>query len=106
MDDESNDVQFVSLSHTFGPKELAIVEKAVTNAVLEALHRPRESLEQFIASQVKLELEYRLPGAWNCIVGEKFGASVNVEENTYGQFHVDDKFNVFIYKNPSLGIGK
>lgn len=106
MDDQSDDVAFTVFHSTLTPEDLAVVEKALTKAVLDASGQPKDTIEQFMAAQVKLELEYRLKGAWNCIIGEKFGASVNVEENTYGQFYLDEKYNVFVFKNPSLGLGK
>lgn len=106
MDELSADVAFVILHSTIPPNEQEVVEKAVIKAVIDGGTQAKESVEQFIAAQIKLQLEYRLKGAWNCVVGEKFGASVNVEENTYGQFFVDEKYNVFVFKNPSLGLGK
>lgn len=106
MDDQSDDVDFVELHHTLTKDDLAVVRKAILRAVIDVSLQPKDTIDQFIATQVKHELEYRLKGSWNCVVGHKFGASVNVENNNYGQFFVDNCLNVFVFKNPSLGLSK
>lgn len=105
MNDDSQDVPFVELNHTLNDTELKIVEQVITRAVLESVGHSKDTLDQHLATQVKLGLEHRLPGAWNCVVGDKFGVSVNVEGNAYGQFFVDDRFNVFVYRSLSMNSG-
>lgn len=104
MQDDSQDVPFVDLNHTLSDAEMKVVEQIITRAVLDSVDQPKDTLEQHLATQIKLMLEHRLQGAWNCVVGDKFGVSVNVESNTYGQFFVDDRFNVFIYRSLSMAM--
>jgi len=96
------EVAVFDLAHTLTLEELSVVKEAIIKAVIESVMQPKDKIDQFISQEVKVDLEFTLKGAWNCIVGERFGASVNVEDNKYGQFFVDEKYNIFVFKNPTL----
>lgn len=105
LSSEDREVAYTEYANLLTDKEGSAAKEAVLKAVLEASIYPKETADQFIAQSVKQDLEYELKGSWNCIVGAKFGLAVNVEDNKYAQLFVDEKYNVFIFKNPSLKTG-
>lgn|SRR3990167_7396205 len=102
---EEKEIPFTEYANYLTDKESSVAREAILKAVTEAAIYPKESADQFIAQSVKQDLEFELKGSWNCIVGAKFGLAVNVEDNKYAQLFVDERYNIFLFKNPSLKTG-
>ena len=83
-------------------EEERVVRHAISKALKRAFAAPSEDLDQQLSAIIKVDLEVEFKTEWNCIVGSKFGVTVNCDDNKYGQFYVEEVCNVFVFKSPTM----
>ncbi len=92
----------LTLACTLSNEEERVVRAAINKAVRRASADPGEDLDQQLSAIIKVDLEVEFKSEWNCVVGGKFGLTVNCDENKYGQFYIEELCNVFVFKSPTM----
>lgn len=103
---EKHEHVILTLSCTLNNEEERTVRAAISKALRRAFASPTEDLDQQLSAIIKVDLEVEFKSEWNCVVGGKFGLTVNCDENKYGQFYVEEVCNVFVFKSPTMRFHK
>lgn len=94
------------LNSTLSVSEEKVITKAVERAMYRYIDDTGDNVDQLISSMIKIDVEVELKSEWNCIVGNKYGVTVNCDDNKYIQLFVNDTYNIFVYKSPTIKYNK